>query len=198
MPGRLPYRRLPGGGKEGLHGGLQQRRPGDRPSDLRTLVLRLCRARGNRQACRRHRGGREPPQWRSFHLPFQIYWSFVAWVGTTIFWLPRFYKKEPESQSALIELLSAGCAIVAVGPRQRCLSSPQEESHRQQTHHLLEPRSRAAQVLRQQLQAQQKHSARHKEVSREWTPCLHHRCHLHHRPTTLLRCLQAVWWLHQR
>ncbi len=33
-----------------------------------------------------------------------------------------------------------------------CPSSPQEDSHRQQTHHLLEPRSRAAQVLRQQLQ----------------------------------------------
>merc|ERR1712000_158413 len=53
--------------------------------------------------------------WRSFHLTFQIYWFFVAWVGTTVFWLPRFYKKEPESQSALIELLAAGCAIVAVG-----------------------------------------------------------------------------------
>ncbi len=38
----------------------------------------------------------------------------VASVGTTIFWLPRFYKKEPESQSALIELLAAGCALVAV------------------------------------------------------------------------------------
>jgi len=53
--------------------------------------------------------------WRSFHLTFQIYWFFVAWVGTTVFWLPCFYKKEPESQSALIELLAAGCAIVAVG-----------------------------------------------------------------------------------
>ncbi len=77
-------------------------------------------------------------------------------------------------------------------------SSPQEESHRQQTHHLFEPRSRATQVLPQQLQAQQRHSAHHKVVRREWTPCLHHRCHLHHRPTTLLRCLQAVRWLHQR
>ena len=74
-----------------------------------------------------------------------------------------------------------------------CPSSPQEDSHRQQTRHLLEPRSRAAQVLRQQLQAQQKHSAHHKEVRREGTPGLHHRCHLHHRPTTLLGCLHAVW-----
>ena len=53
--------------------------------------------------------------WRSFHLTFQIYWFFVAWVGTTVFWLPCFYKKEPESQSALIELLFAGCAIVCAG-----------------------------------------------------------------------------------
>ena len=38
----------------------------------------------------------------------------VAWM-TTICWLPRFYKKDPESKSALIERLFAGCAIVAVG-----------------------------------------------------------------------------------
>ena len=38
----------------------------------------------------------------------------VASVGTTFFWLPRFYRKEPESRSALIELLAAGCALVAV------------------------------------------------------------------------------------
>jgi hypothetical protein len=37
-----------------------------------------------------------------------------------------------------------------------CPSSPQEESHRPQTHHLLEPRSRATQALLQRLQSQRR------------------------------------------
>ncbi len=52
---------------------------------------------------------------RSYHTTFQIFWFFVGWVGTTIFFLPRFYKQEPVGQSALIELLFAGCAVVAAG-----------------------------------------------------------------------------------
>ncbi len=44
-----------------------------------------------------------------------FFWLWlVASVGTTIFWLPRSYTKEPESQSALVELLAVGCALVAV------------------------------------------------------------------------------------
>merc|ERR1712000_146532 len=50
---------------------------------------------------------------RSYHTVFQIYWFFVAWVGT-IFFLPRF-SKEPAGQRLLIELLFVGCAVVAAG-----------------------------------------------------------------------------------
>ncbi len=54
---------------------------------------------------------------RSYHAVFQIYWFFVAWVGTTIWFLPRFYKSNqtPNGQKFLIDLLFIGCLIVAVG-----------------------------------------------------------------------------------
>ena len=47
-------------------------------------------------------------------------------------------------------------------PRLAMCPSRRQERRRQQTHHLLEPRSRATQVLPQQLRAQQRHSAHHK------------------------------------
>ncbi len=52
---------------------------------------------------------------RSYHAIFQIYWFFVAWVGTTIWFLPRFSRKIPYGQTFLINLLFFGCLIVAVG-----------------------------------------------------------------------------------
>jgi nitric oxide reductase subunit B len=51
---------------------------------------------------------------RSYHTVFQIYWFFVAWVGTTVFFLPRI-SPAPVLQGFLIELLFAGCAVVAAG-----------------------------------------------------------------------------------
>lgn len=51
---------------------------------------------------------------RSFHTVFQIYWFFVAWVGATIFFLPRF-SAPPPGQKFLIELLFGGCLVVAIG-----------------------------------------------------------------------------------
>jgi nitric oxide reductase subunit B len=51
---------------------------------------------------------------RSYHAVFQIFWFFVAWVGTTIFFLPRF-SPVPVLQEFLIELLFVGCSLVAVG-----------------------------------------------------------------------------------
>jgi len=52
---------------------------------------------------------------RSYHTTFQIFWMFVAWVGTTIFFLPRFYEQEPAGQSALIDVLFNACVVVAGG-----------------------------------------------------------------------------------
>ncbi len=44
-----------------------------------------------------------------------FFWLWlVAPVGTTIFWLPRSYTKEPDSRSALVEPLAVGGAVVAV------------------------------------------------------------------------------------
>ncbi|MDP6527054.1 MAG: hypothetical protein QGH15_22990, partial [Kiritimatiellia bacterium] len=51
---------------------------------------------------------------RSWHAVFQIYWFFVAWVGTTIFFLPRFSPVQ-RGQALLIEVLFWGCAAVAAG-----------------------------------------------------------------------------------
>ena len=51
---------------------------------------------------------------RSYHTTFQIYWFFVAWVGATIFFLPRF-SKVPTAQHGLIDLLYIGCIAVALG-----------------------------------------------------------------------------------
>ncbi len=51
---------------------------------------------------------------RSWHAVFQIYWFFVAWVGTTIFFLPRFSPVQ-KGQALLIEVLFWGCAAVAAG-----------------------------------------------------------------------------------
>ncbi|MCP4987330.1 MAG: hypothetical protein GY928_15135 [Colwellia sp.] len=52
---------------------------------------------------------------RSYHAVFQIYWFFVAWVGTTIWFWPRFSKTIPYEQHFLINLLFYGCLVVAVG-----------------------------------------------------------------------------------
>eukprot|EP01083_Nonionella_stella_P113496 334612_1 len=52
---------------------------------------------------------------RSYHNSFQIFWFFTAWVGTTIWFLPRFAKQVPYGQHFLINLLFVGCAIVAFG-----------------------------------------------------------------------------------
>lgn len=51
---------------------------------------------------------------RSYHTLFQIYWFFMAWVGYTIFFLPRM-SKVPAGQRLLIELLFALCVITGLG-----------------------------------------------------------------------------------
>jgi nitric oxide reductase subunit B len=51
---------------------------------------------------------------RSYHTTFQIFWFFTAWVGTTVWFLPRF-AKVPYGQHFLINVLFIGCCIVAVG-----------------------------------------------------------------------------------
>ncbi len=45
------------------------------------------------------------------HATFQIYWFFVACVGTTIWFLPRFSKTISYGQHFLINLLFVGCVI---------------------------------------------------------------------------------------
>jgi nitric oxide reductase subunit B len=51
---------------------------------------------------------------RSYHTLFQIYWFFMAWVGYTIFFLPRI-SKVPSGQLALINGLFALCMVTGVG-----------------------------------------------------------------------------------
>jgi len=51
---------------------------------------------------------------RSYHTLFQIYWFFMAWVGYTIFFLPRI-SKVPKGQLALINGLFALCIVTGVG-----------------------------------------------------------------------------------
>lgn len=51
---------------------------------------------------------------RSYHAILQIFWFFMAWVGYTIFFLPRL-TKVPTGQKALINLLFFISVIVALG-----------------------------------------------------------------------------------
>ncbi|MBZ0118934.1 MAG: cbb3-type cytochrome c oxidase subunit I [Sandaracinaceae bacterium] len=51
---------------------------------------------------------------RSYHTLFQIYWFFMAWVGYTIFFLPRL-APVPPGQLALINLLFAICIVTGAG-----------------------------------------------------------------------------------
>jgi nitric oxide reductase subunit B len=51
---------------------------------------------------------------RSYHTLFQIYWFFMAWVGYTIFFLPRI-SEVPRGQRFLIDLLFAICVLTGVG-----------------------------------------------------------------------------------
>jgi nitric oxide reductase subunit B len=51
---------------------------------------------------------------RSYHTLFQIYWFFMAWVGYTIFFLPRI-SRVPDGQLFLINLLFAICVVTGVG-----------------------------------------------------------------------------------
>ena len=51
---------------------------------------------------------------RSYHTLLQIYWFFVAWVGYTIFFLPRL-SEVPKHQEFLINLLFGICVTVGVG-----------------------------------------------------------------------------------
>jgi len=51
---------------------------------------------------------------RSYHTLFQIYWFFMAWVGYTIFFLPRI-SKVPNGQLALINLLFGISIFTGIG-----------------------------------------------------------------------------------
>jgi len=51
---------------------------------------------------------------RSYHTLFQIYWFFMAWVGYTVFFLPR-VSRVPKGQLALINGLFALCIVTGVG-----------------------------------------------------------------------------------
>jgi nitric oxide reductase subunit B len=51
---------------------------------------------------------------RSYHTLFQIYWFFMAWVGYTIFFLPRI-SRVPNGQLFLINSLFAICIVTGVG-----------------------------------------------------------------------------------
>ncbi len=51
---------------------------------------------------------------RSYHTIFQIYWFFMAWVGYTIFFLPRI-SKVPNGQLFLINALFAICMVTGAG-----------------------------------------------------------------------------------
>jgi nitric oxide reductase subunit B len=51
---------------------------------------------------------------RSYHTLFQIYWFFMAWVGYTLFFLPRL-SRVPNGQLTLINLLFALCVLTGVG-----------------------------------------------------------------------------------
>lgn len=51
---------------------------------------------------------------RSYHTLLQIFWFFMAWVGYTIFFLPRL-AKVPKGQLFLINLLFAMSVVVALG-----------------------------------------------------------------------------------
>ncbi len=51
---------------------------------------------------------------RSWHLTLQIYWFFLAWIGYTLFFLPRL-SAVPVRQGLLIELLFGVCVAVGVG-----------------------------------------------------------------------------------
>jgi len=51
---------------------------------------------------------------RSYHTLLQIYWFFMAWVGYTIFFLPRI-SKVPKGQKALIDILFVLCVVTGVG-----------------------------------------------------------------------------------
>ena len=85
-----------------------------------------------------------------------------------------------------------------------CPSNPQEESHRQQTHHSLEPHHRAAQALWLEPPARQRRFAHRKELCRG-----HTFTHLQHqkqqrasrslvpRQATIPRCPQVMWWVLQ-
>ncbi len=51
---------------------------------------------------------------RSYHILFQIYWFFMAWVGYTVFFLPRI-SRVPNGQLFLINLLFGICIVTGVG-----------------------------------------------------------------------------------
>ncbi|WP_337286746.1 cbb3-type cytochrome c oxidase subunit I [Candidatus Methylomirabilis sp.] len=51
---------------------------------------------------------------RGWHTIVQIYWFFMAWVGYTLFFLPRI-SKVPNGQRFLINLLFTLCLIVGAG-----------------------------------------------------------------------------------
>lgn len=51
---------------------------------------------------------------RSYHTLFQIYWFFMAWVGYTLFFLPRI-SKVPKGQLFLINALFAICIVTGAG-----------------------------------------------------------------------------------
>jgi nitric oxide reductase subunit B len=51
---------------------------------------------------------------RSYHTLFQIYWFFMAWVGYTLFFLPRI-SRVPQGQLFLINLLFGICMVTGVG-----------------------------------------------------------------------------------
>lgn len=51
---------------------------------------------------------------RSYHTLFQIYWFFMAWVGYTVFFLPRI-SRVPDGQLFLINLLFGICIVTGVG-----------------------------------------------------------------------------------
>ena len=51
---------------------------------------------------------------RSYHTLFQIYWFFMAWVGYTLFFLPRI-SRVPNGQLFLINALFAICIVTGVG-----------------------------------------------------------------------------------
>ena len=54
------------------------------------------------------------PVLRSYHIMFQIYWFFLAWVGYTLYFLPRL-SPVPPKQGLLIDILFYSLLFIGVG-----------------------------------------------------------------------------------